>query len=321
MVHTLSDAELRCRLKETLAEERSSLCAFLRLLNEFERRKLQKDSAYSSLHAFCKHELGLPDAEAYKRIQTARAAAKYPVILELLESGLLYVSAIAVLAPHLTPENHVPMLENARGKSKRELEFYVASLSGSRPAQLDVVIPVPPLTEAVPLVVNSLSTSTDATGVACERIVDVQAPGARVAFTADAEMLADMEKLKILLSHKLPAQSGRQIAPMFKAALKALLKECDPEARPEPRRRAVKEGRRRIPKWVKRLVWKRDGAQCTFRGADEQRCPCKTWLEYDHKLPFALGGKSDDPDNIRLMCRAHNQRLAEDVFGEDGRDG
>ena len=33
-------------------------------------------------------------------------------------------------------------------------------------------------------------------------------------------------------------------------------------------------------------------------------------LEFDHIIPWAQGGLSDDPDNIRLLCRTHNQWTA-----------
>ncbi|MGE0172274.1 MAG: hypothetical protein AB7T49_05800 [Oligoflexales bacterium] len=33
-------------------------------------------------------------------------------------------------------------------------------------------------------------------------------------------------------------------------------------------------------------------------------------------MPFALGGRSDDPTNVRLLCRAHNRLHAEHAFGK-----
>ena len=81
--------------------------------------------------------------------------------------------------------------------------------------------------------------------------------------------------------------------------------------------------RRRIPHWVRDAVWARDAGRCTFIGPDGHRCPERGGLEFDHIIPWALGGTSNDPDNIRLLCRAHNQLSARRVFGEQlvkGRD-
>ena len=45
------------------------------------------------------------------------------------------------------------------------------------------------------------------------------------------------------------------------------------------------------------------------------RCTAKHYLEIDHVLPFAWGGGHDE-DNLRLLCRAHNQLMAEDLMGK-----
>jgi len=71
---------------------------------------------------------------------------------------------------------------------------------------------------------------------------------------------------------------------------------------------------RAIPNHVKRAVVKRDGGQCAFVGPDGHRCPERTFLEFHHIIPYALGGRATI-DNISLRCRRHNQYDAELVFG------
>jgi hypothetical protein len=41
-------------------------------------------------------------------------------------------------------------------------------------------------------------------------------------------------------------------------------------------------------------------------------CHC----EIDHIIPRSRGGRSDDPNNLRLRCRAHNLYEAEQMFGK-----
>jgi DNA-binding TFAR19-related protein (PDSD5 family) len=55
-----------------------------------------------------------------------------------------------------------------------------------------------------------------------------------------------------------------------------------------------------IPKMIQAEVWQRDRGMCT-------KCESTYALEYDHVKPFAMGGKST-VDNLRLLCRACNQR-------------
>ena len=47
----------------------------------------------------------------------------------MLAEGAVHLTAVRRLAPHLTPENHVEVLQSARGKTKREVEEIVARLA------------------------------------------------------------------------------------------------------------------------------------------------------------------------------------------------
>ena len=58
----------------------------------------------------------------------------------------------------------------------------------------------------------------------------------------------------------------------------------------------------------------RDGALCTFVATDGQRCQERGWLELHHEQPFGRGGPST-VNNIRVLCRSHNQLLAERDYG------
>lgn len=57
---------------------------------------------------------------------------------------------------------------------------------------------------------------------------------------------------------------------------------------------------RRIPAEVQREVWKRDGGRCCRCGTSQQ-------LEFDHIVPWFLGG-SNTARNVQLLCRPHNRR-------------
>ena len=73
---------------------------------------------------------------------------------------------------------------------------------------------------------------------------------------------------------------------------------------------------RYIPRRVKDEVWRRDSGRCAYVSADGVRCGETAWLEWDHIVPRAMGGPSDTPANIRLLCRAHNQSEARRIFGD-----
>jgi hypothetical protein len=76
----------------------------------------------------------------------------------------------------------------------------------------------------------------------------------------------------------------------------------------------TKRRSRYVPRAVVRDVFARDGGQCTFVGVNGQRCTERAMLELDHVNAFALGG-SQTPDNLRVVCRAHNGHFATLAFG------
>jgi len=65
---------------------------------------------------------------------------------------------------------------------------------------------------------------------------------------------------------------------------------------------------------TKREVALRDGLQCSYVDEHGQRCTARGMLEFDHRHPKGQGGGSE-PDNLRILCRAHNQYLAELSYG------
>ncbi len=68
----------------------------------------------------------LCEGAAYKRITAARTARRFPIILEMLADGRLHLSAVCLLAPHLTEENQSSLLDAAIHRSKRGVELLLA---------------------------------------------------------------------------------------------------------------------------------------------------------------------------------------------------
>jgi hypothetical protein len=89
-----------------------------------------------------------------------------------------------------------------------------------------------------------------------------------------------------------------------------------PSGEPRIAARFAKRSKRSryIPAAVRRAVYLRDHARCSFVSEDGRRCEARALLELDHVKPWArLGGAG--LDNIRLRCRAHNQMHARESFG------
>src|SRR6266487_3101741 len=122
----LSDPDLIRRLVSLVAQDRVTTATLLAHLAEVDARRLYLPAAYPSMYAYCVHELHLSEDAACKRIQAARVARQFPVLFEALADGRLHLSAVVLLAPHLTPENAQDLLAAAAHRTKAEIEELLA---------------------------------------------------------------------------------------------------------------------------------------------------------------------------------------------------
>ena len=129
----VSDGQLLADVKRLAADEQRATADLVACLAELDARRLYLGEGCASLFTYCTQVLHLSEHAAYGRIEAARAARRFPVILDLLAAGAVTLTAITLLAPHLTTDNHRDILEAARYKSKREVEHLVAALR-PRPA-------------------------------------------------------------------------------------------------------------------------------------------------------------------------------------------
>ena len=98
------------------------------MLGELDARRLYLGEGCSSLFSYCTRVLHLSEHAACHRIEAARAARRFPLILDLVADGAVTLTTVALVRPHLTLENHVELLDPARHRTKREVEHLVAAL-------------------------------------------------------------------------------------------------------------------------------------------------------------------------------------------------
>ena len=137
-----SDDQLLAELRRLAACERVATASLLASLIEMDARRLYLREGCSSLFTYCTQVLHLAEGAAYNRIETARAARRFPPILDAIADGSLTLTSARLLAPHLTTENHRAVLDAARHKSKREIELLVATMQ-PKPPVATVVRKVP----------------------------------------------------------------------------------------------------------------------------------------------------------------------------------
>ena len=131
----------------------AATAALLRSLIELDVRRLYLREGCSSLFTYCTQVLHLEEGAAYNRIETARAARRFPSILDHIADGSLTLTSARLLAPHLTPDNFSDVLASARHKSKREVEVLVASLHPKTAVPESIRrVPAPPNVSTVAII-------------------------------------------------------------------------------------------------------------------------------------------------------------------------
>jgi hypothetical protein len=241
----------------------------------------------------------------------------------MLAEGRLHLSGIAKLVPHLTRANREALLERAVHKSKRQIEGLVAELAPQADAPALVrKLPEPQRST------NSFELGPDRAAMAAAptpsrpAVVEPLAPARyKVQFTASAAFHDKLQRLKALMRSSVP---DGDLAAILEAAVSEKLQRL--EARRFGRTQAPRNGlpkeetpvpsSRYIPTSVRRAVHERDGGQCRYVNEQGRRCSARDGLEFHHVQAHARGGDRS-PENIRLMCRAHNIHLAEIEYGKE----
>ena len=128
-LQSIPDDELLRRLAELIGQSRRVEADVVAHIAEVDERRLFAREAFPSMFVYCIDVLHLSEAEAYLRIAAARASRQHPMILTMLADGRLHLTAIGLLAAHLTRENRDGLLERATHRSKRQILELIAEIA------------------------------------------------------------------------------------------------------------------------------------------------------------------------------------------------
>lgn len=268
----LTDKTLLADLKFLVTREREFLTKILHHLKEIDARKLYSDLGFSSLFDYCVRELGYSEGEAVRRIQAARLLADVPEIENKIENGLLTLSNISQ-ASKFFKKNDVDQLSD-----KKAVLSQLENLSRREGEKMLFAI-----------------SGDERKDKEIEK--RISSNKVKISVILSDETLDLLKKLKALIGKEL--SNHELIQYMVEVAIKDVEKKKFKVlslAKDSPSPAHVK---RVINTATKKEVYLRD-KKCT-------KCGTLRNLNFDHQIPFALGGKSD-PSNIRLLCFNCNQR-------------
>src|SRR4051794_25466105 len=326
------------RLAELLRREQASMADFLVALADFDRRGAWLELGYSSLFYFLPRELRLSKGSAYYRKTAAELVQRFPEIVEPMRDGRLCITSLVPLAKVLTPENRGEMLPRFFHRSKKEAMEVAATMQPvTAPPHRDVVTalpipslpharvieagaPPPPAMELVQPVDQTLSRT------AAGETLPLPAPSrrdsaeplsealSRLHVTVSRQFLEKIEAARAALSH---LQAGASTEQVLEAGLDlVLLRHAKRKGLVEKPRAVLRSARpETLRAVVKREVWTRDGGRCQWPLESGGICGSTFRVEFDHQIPRADDGPST-AENVRLLCRVHNDLAARQRFGE-----
>jgi hypothetical protein len=277
----LGDAVLLRDLATLVAHDRATTAALLAHLAEVDARRLYVPAGYPSMFEYCVGELRLSEDAAYKRIQAARAGRQFPALFPALAEGRLHLTAVVLIAPHLTAENAGRLIAAATQRRKVEIEQLLAQLSA--PKLTPTPVAPPTVRQLVPEPVEA--PAPDLAPQLVPEPVEVQVPRPQLApperFALPLVGRGTYDKLRYaqsLLSHAIPSGDVAQVLDRALDALIGQLEKRKLGAATRSRRPCASANPRHVPAEIRRAVWERDQGQCTFVGDTGHRCCSRRFL-------------------------------------------
>ena len=238
-----TDTILLTQFSKAVLKEKQALALVILHLAEIDRRKLYAKEGYSSLYAYLIEKYHYSEGGAYRRIQAARLSLKYPKVISYLESGKLNLMAAALMSPHLNRENEEEILKTVMGKSKREIEFFIAERFGAKQETVKDEIRKLPLLKTK---VQEIAATGEGKNLGSFTLHDPISNNpkeperssnlsqeqneikrrVKIVFSADESLAQKIERAKEILRHKYPKAKLEDI---FDEAMEALLDRKDPE--------------------------------------------------------------------------------------------
>jgi len=301
-IELIADKELLVKMADLSGREQRTTAEVVLYLNQIDQRKLYRDAGYSSLFTYCREKLGYSEGAACRRITAARALNSSPELYEMLREGKMSLCAIVQISKVVTPENKDEVIKESKGKSKLELQKVLSSFGElTKPKRESIRARRVSVTAAPDLFSDEPVSEKEEKRYS----VTLELTEDEMAIVEEARKnLGKREMKEVLLK-------GAKLINKKKAPKPTATMTVDLKAKP-----ALKKQSRYIPVAIQNEVKQRDNGQCTYCSPDGHRCTERYRLELDHIVPFALGG-SNEADNLRLTCRAHNMLHAERAFGRE----
>lgn len=282
---SLRDEELRARLHHLVRRERKLTVTILEHLAEVEGRNLHLQWGFPSIFDYLTRELGYSASAAYRRLQAARALAQLPELKEKVEKGSLHLTQIAEAQTSMRLEEKSRkdcLALNDRRAIYAKLENKTAE--ESRQVLLEELTTYNPWSKPFERTLRDESVQLN---VHLEKAT-----------------YQKLKRVRDLYSHIEPRGPWPRILDLM---ADDVIKKRDPATQASARTWALSNNGKPLKgKRLRAFIFSRDKGKCQQMNPDGTICGSTFQLEIDHIQPKFAGG-SDEAENLRLLCRAHNQ--------------
>jgi 5-methylcytosine-specific restriction endonuclease McrA len=318
----MTNQELEVKLKSLTREERRITNEILHLIGLADERRLYLERGYPSLFEWLR-SYGYSEGAANRRIQAARVLRAVPEVSRKLADGEVNLTTLAKAQSVMRAQ------EKATGQrlSAQDKAAAIAEIEGKSTEQAERAL---------------LSLFPEAASqIRHERTTVVDQNTVRLAINLSHETIADLQKIKDLLSHSLPEAGFADVIAHLAKSYLAREGRSQGEGQRQGKEQRSNESRwrnsdnaalsrrsfaaalsrsggdevgaRLTPRQRKQIL-ARD-KRCTYKDPKTGKiCDSTYQLQVDHIHPKALGGMNE-PENLRCLCRKHNLLIAEKTLG------
>lgn len=282
----INNSELMDFTHRSVKNEREATNTVLRCIREIEARRLFAERGYSSLFEMLVVEFKFSHGAASRRISAMRLLREIPKLESKILEGSITLTQLAQVQNFFVQEKR-----EARDQSTEQKVQILEKLENmsSRETEKELLKHTPEPLRHRKEIAKSISSE----------LVDMRV-------TVSNELAEKLERLQDRLN---VSRLDELLEKLSDIALKA----TDPQA---PRRNSSPaQDRRYVPVKVKYEVRVRDQDQCQFEDpVTKRKCQAKRYLQFDHKKPWALQGKTTT-ENLQLLCAHHNRLRGIQAFG------
>ena len=251
------------------------------MINLAELQRLPEERGFKSTHDWLIKGHGYSGGAANRRVQAARLLREVPDAAEKVEDGSLNLTTLWTAQKTIQAQQKASGEKVSTEKKREALERINDMTEAKAEQELNILFP-----DAIP---------------SEEKVSFKRNGGQRITVELTEEEALEIMRARELLSQALP---GASHGGLYARLAKEYNDRKDPLRRP-------------ITPTPRRATTQKANAACTYEDPLTGRvCGSRFQLEIDHIVPKAIGG-TDDPSNLRCLCRKHNQFVAEQAFGRE----